>query len=187
MTNAVLDRKTTPAAFADEDARKATADKLATLGEVGWTRPAIRAALDSLDTPLTDSAVYRAQRHGMHFREAGTWSAFFAAVDEGKVSPPEKATRLNAKTIVDNARKAAKVLADLGDKPNNSQMRAAIAAIAELLPAPKADEKVDEKAGDEPKGDEPKDDAKADEASDTSGGDANGNGQTDGDAGGQEN
>jgi DNA-binding FadR family transcriptional regulator len=137
---AVLERKTTPPAFADENLRVAVAETLAKLGEQGWTRPAIREALDSLGTPLTDSAVYRAQRQGAHVREVDVWKAFFQAVDDGQVAPPEKTRKLSAKAIVEKAEQAAAVVAALGEKPNAQAMRDALAKIAELLPQPKATE-----------------------------------------------
>jgi hypothetical protein len=136
MTEATTKAKATPAAFADEKDREATAGVLATLGDLGWTRPAIRAALDSLETPLTDSAVYRAQRNATHIREVDIWKAFFQAVDDGKVQPPEKARKVKASDMVDRAAKAAALLASVAGEKSIKTVKEIVAEALTLLPEP---------------------------------------------------
>jgi len=141
-----------PAVEQDEGKRTAVTGVLTKLGELGWTRPAIREALAQLGNPLTDSAVYRAQRDRVHTREVPIWAEFFKAVDDGVVKAPEKAGKIDVKAVVQRAAQAAKVLADLGDKPTAKLMHETIAKVMELLPAPAVDESVAEPAP-EPKND----------------------------------
>lgn len=124
-------------AWAPEAQATEVAANLAKMKEAGWTRPDVIKAFGDLGvTGVTDSIVWRAFNEKVHTVELDAFNLLFEAVNEGKVQPRIKVRKAKAADIVANAQAAAAVLAGLGDKPNATAMRDALAKIAELLPEP---------------------------------------------------
>ena len=130
-------------AYATVEEAEQVAGQMAKIAEAGWTRPDVLAAFGKLEVNgVTDSVVYRAQRHKVHTRELPIFELLFKAIEAGEVTPRTKSRKLKVADIADKAYQAAAILAEAGDvsKTKVDELRALIAKLTDVLPEPKADE-----------------------------------------------
>lgn len=123
-------------AYADETTRQQVVELMAYLRKAGFTRPSISAV-----TGYTDSQVWRAQNGKVHASEVEALLNFAKAAEAGEIQPPANGVRkpkladleaqingLQAKIDAATAK-----LAELGEKPNVAQLRAAVKDVQATL------------------------------------------------------
>lgn len=117
-------------AYAPTEVRAKLVERLEQMKADGWTRPAISAI-----TGFSDSQVWRAQNLKAHTTELDQWVAFIKEVDEGKHQPPAPRRKAKPEELQAKINKALEALAQLGDKPNVTALRAAVTEVKDALTA----------------------------------------------------